>query len=117
MNKFNDEIPKYMKKKNSNVSKSKEKSKHKHEYKECFLKYKFKRSEERYHTSLGAYCPICGKLGDLPENTIFEELKNSSKMDRIFFSFKNDISLLEEKYKDIVPTFHMDTISDKFVKI
>ena len=117
MNNFENEIPRHMKKKDSNVSKSKEKSKHKHEYKECFLKYKFKRTDEKYFTSLGAYCSICGKLGDLPVNNIFDELKNSSEFDRSFASFKRNISEMEEKYKDIVPVFYLDNVTDKYVEI
>lgn len=36
-NQFNNEIPKYLKQKESNVSKAKKKSKHKHQYEECLI--------------------------------------------------------------------------------
>ena len=34
------EIPKYLKQKESNISKSNRKSKHKHQYEECLIQYK-----------------------------------------------------------------------------
>jgi hypothetical protein len=39
MNRYETEIPKYLKQKESNVSKSKKKSKHKHQYEECLIQY------------------------------------------------------------------------------
>lgn len=117
MNKFENEVPKHMKKKNSNVSKSKEKSKHKHDYRECFLKYKFKKHDEKYNTSLGAYCIVCGKLGDCPKDTVIEELKDKSSFDRAFISFRHNIVEIEEKYKDVLPTFYMDDMMDKYIKL
>ena len=34
------EIPKYLKQKESNISKSNRKSKHKHQYEECLIQYR-----------------------------------------------------------------------------
>ena len=68
MNKYESEIPKYLKQKESNVSKSKKKSKHKHHYEECLIQYNMKigliNKPSILITSLGSYCTICGKIGD-----------------------------------------------------
>ena len=68
MNKYESEIPKYLKQKESNVSKSKKKSKHKHYYEECLIQYNMKigliNKSSILITSLGSYCTICGKIGD-----------------------------------------------------
>ena len=68
MNKYESEIPKYLKQKESNVSKSKKKSKHKHQYEECLIQYNMKigliNKPSILITSLGSYCTICGKIGD-----------------------------------------------------
>ena len=68
MNKYESEIPKYLKQKESNVSKSKKKSKHKHQYEECLIQYNMKigliNKPNILITSLGSYCTICGKIGD-----------------------------------------------------
>ena len=68
MNRYETEIPKYLKQKESNVSKSKKKSKHKHQYEECLIQYNMKigliNKPSILITSLGSYCTICGKIGD-----------------------------------------------------
>lgn len=68
MNKYESEIPKYLKQKESNVSKSKKKSKHKHQYEECLIQYNIKigliNKPSILITSLVSYCTICGKIGD-----------------------------------------------------
>ena len=62
------EIPKYLKQKESNISKSNRKSKHKHHYEECLIQYNLKirliNKPPVLITSLGSYCTICGKIGD-----------------------------------------------------
>ena len=62
------EIPKYLKQKESNISKSNRKSKHKHQYEECLIQYNLKirliNKPTVLITSLGSYCTICGKIGD-----------------------------------------------------
>lgn len=56
---FEDEVGKYVKKKNSNKSKSRDKSKHKHDYsKKCLV-------EMDMIIYLTEYCSICGKIGDM----------------------------------------------------
>lgn len=62
------EIPKYLKQKESNISKAKKKSKHKHHYEECLIQYNMKigliNKPSILITSLVSYCTICGKIGD-----------------------------------------------------
>ena len=57
MDNYNDEIPKYRKKKSS-VSSASKKSKHKHIYKDCLLIM-----ENGPHKA--QYCTICGKIGNI----------------------------------------------------
>ena len=71
------EIPKYLRQKESNISKSNRKSKHKHHYEECLIqnKWNFKSNtfiqeeKERIHTSLSSYCTFCGKIGGIIKNS------------------------------------------------
>ena len=59
MNNAYDEIPKYLKQKESNVSKAHKKSKHKHQYAECLIRYKFEWDEKaKMRTCLRSYCVI-----------------------------------------------------------
>lgn len=51
-NQFNNEIPKYLKQKESNVSKAKKKSKHKHQYEECLIQCNSSIRKGRIITSL-----------------------------------------------------------------
>ena len=73
MKDFNDEIPKYKKKKNKTVKKSN----HKHEYKQCLLYV-----DEIEDYVLADYCISCNKVGNIyvtPKMTkqeMFKEYKN-----------------------------------------
>ena len=66
------EIPKYLKQKESNISKANKKSKHKHQYEECLLQYRLnfkfnaftQEQKDKINTSLSSYCTICGKIGE-----------------------------------------------------
>lgn len=59
MNRYETEIPKYLKQKESNVSKSKKKSKHKHQYEECLIQYNLMFAGKSYiKTGLYSYCTI-----------------------------------------------------------
>lgn len=69
MKDFNDEIPKYKKKKNKTVKKSN----HKHEYKQCLLYV-----DEIEDYVLADYCISCNKVGNIyvtPKMTKQEMLK------------------------------------------
>lgn len=69
------EIPKYLKSKESNISKSNRKSKHKHHYEECLIQYRSTFiGKTRLNTDLYTYCTICGKI-----NERFKENKSITK--------------------------------------
>ena len=56
---FEDEVGKYVKKKQSNKSKSRDKSKHKHDYsKRCLV-------DMDNIVYLTEFCSICGKIGEM----------------------------------------------------
>ena len=61
MNNAYDEIPKYLKQKESNVSKAHKKSKHKHQYAECLIRYKFEWDEKLNADILKKLLCDCGK--------------------------------------------------------
>lgn len=63
-NQIDNEIPKYLKHKESNVSKAKKKSKHKHQYEECLIQYKSDFDKSHIHTTIKSYCTVCGKIND-----------------------------------------------------
>ena len=100
MKNFNNEIPKYRKKKQSSTSKSDTKSKHKHEYKEALLVY-------NDYPHFGTVCKICGKITDLH---FFETVKTEEgycivlETDEVF-----------EKYKHL-EKYYIDDIFQKYVK-
>ena len=101
MNDYGDEVPKYIKKKESSVSKSKEKSDHKHEYVDCLF---IINKDNRPHK--GIYCKICGKVRDIS----FFELENfESGFWRIL-----DTDEVFEKYKDL-EKIYIEDIFQKYV--
>ena len=75
------DVPKYLKQKESNTSKSNRKSKHKHQYEECLIQYKWnfksnafsQEEKECIHTSLSSYCTICGKIGGIIKNSKYQK--------------------------------------------
>ena len=120
MNKYEIEIPKYLKQRESNISKAKKKSKHKHHYEECLIQYKWnfknnafdQEEKERMHTSLSSYCTICGKI-----NERFKENKSIVKdyirtIDSLKGKYHSRISdeELYEKYHDKLPVFFVEDI-------
>ena len=83
MDNYNDEIPKYRKKKSS-VSSASKKSKHKHIYKDCLLIM-----ENGPHKA--QYCTICGKIGNI-EFFETEKVNGGYRMltdDEIYDKYKN----------------------------
>lgn len=65
-----DDIPRYRKK---STSKPPKKSKHKHLREPCIIEYPENWHTKEHlcgdgrHTSIGTYCPICGKIGDITD--------------------------------------------------
>ena len=99
MNDYGNEVPKYIKKKESSVSKSKMKSKHKHEYVDCLF-------VKNGYPHKGTYCKICGKIGDFE---IFELEEFENGLFRIL-----DHDEIFEKYKDL-EKIYMENIFQKYV--
>ena len=116
MNKYESEIPKYLKQKESNVSKSKKKSKHKHHYEECLIQYNIKigliNKPSILITSLGSYCTICGKIGDRfkKDKSIVKDYERTvdatvGKCYQVMTSEE-----LYEKYHNKLPVFFVEDI-------
>lgn len=99
---YNNEIPKYIKKKKSSVSKSKEKSKHKHEYVDCLL------IEDDRKPYKATYCKVCGKVGDVK---FFE----SGKTDHGTYRMLNEEEVFE-RYKNL-PVIQVKDIFQKYIPI
>ena len=119
---YYEEIPKHKKKTKSNTSKSKVKSKHKHQYEECLLQYDstFTYTNKTVRmTSLASYCTVCGKIGD--------KLKDDKSIVKDYYQIINSpfgkvttcISdeELYEKYKDKLPVFFLEDITNRYVSI
>lgn len=100
MENINNEIPKYIKKKESSVSKSKVKSKHKHEYVDCLL---IKDNDRPYKAT---YCRICGKIGDY---NFYEVERTEDGYYRVL-----DTDEVFEKYKDL-EKIYVEDIWQKYV--
>lgn len=100
MNDYDNEVPKYIKKKESSVSKSKEKSKHKHEYVDCLL---IKDNDRPYKAT---YCKTCGKIGRL---NFFETERTEEGYFKVL-----DKDEVFEKYKDL-KKIYIDDIWQKYV--
>ena len=99
MKTLDNEVPKYIKKKESSVSKSKVKSKHKHEYVDCLL-------VENGYPHKGTYCRICGKIG---ERRFFEIERTENGFFRVL-----DTDEVFEKYKDL-EKIYIEDIWQKYI--
>ena len=123
MNKYEAEIPKYLKQKENNVSKVKKKSKHKHHYEECLIQNKFIfAGKTRLNTGLYTYCAICGKI-----NERFKENKSivkdyirevNSPISKCKYYSRISGEELYEKYHDKLPIFFVEDIyKEKYVDL
>lgn len=99
MDNYNDEIPKYRKKKSS-VSSASKKSKHKHIYKDCLLI-----TENNPHKA--QYCTICGKIGNIE----FFEAEKVNGGYRMLMDTE-----IYDKYKNVIK-FEVESIFQKYVVI
>ena len=115
------EIPKYIKQKESNISKSNRKSKHKHQYEECLIQYRSTFAGNTYlNTGLYTYCTICGKI-----NERFNENKSivkdytrevNSPISKCKCYSRISDEELYEKYHDKLPVFFVEDIyKEKYV--
>ena len=115
------EIPKYLKQKESNISKSNRKSKHKHQYEECLIQYRSTFiGKTCLNTGLYTFCTICGK--------IYEQFKESKSIVKVYIrSVDTPIGKcyshisgeeLYEKYHNKLPVFFVEDIfKEKYVDL
>lgn len=104
-NKIQNEIGKYLKKKESNISKVRNKTKHKHIYEDCVFCTKSVKRISGLRLSVGTYCSVCDKIG----KNIFP----SEKYDTGYSRQLNDEEI-KEQYKDL-PVFNLSDYWQKYV--
>lgn len=124
MNQFTEnEIPKYLKQKESDISKANKKSKHKHQYEECLIRYSSKigltNKPTTLITSLYSYCTICGKIGVKLNNSIvvdYNRIRSMPNGKTFHYIIPNEE--LYERYHDKLPVFYVkDIYKDKYVNL
>lgn len=118
------DVPKYLKQKESNTSKSSHKSKHKHQYEECLIQYRwnFKSNvfTDKIHTSLHSYCTICGKIGDKfkEDKSIVKDYRRTVDTPTGRFHQVMTDKELYERYHDKMPVFLVeDYLKDGYVNL
>lgn len=112
------EIPKYLKRKETNISKANKKSKHRHQYEECLIRYKWNWEENKIHTSLNSYCIICGKINDKMKNSIVIDYmqKVDTPIGKRYIQISEDV--LYDTYHGRLPVFYVEDICrDKCVNV
>ena len=118
-NNYEQEIPKYMKQKESDISKASKKSKHKHEYAECLIQYKIDKYYGRIDTCLASYCTICGKIGTQfkPDQTILTDYRRTieTPLGKCFMLISEQE--LYDKYHDKMPVFFLENYPDGYVDL
>lgn len=117
MNKYETEIPKYLKPTGSSISRSNHKSKHKHHYEECLIQYRSTFIGKTRYT----YCTICGKI-----NERFKENKSivkdyirevNSPIGKCKCYSRISDEELYEKYHDKLAVFFVEDIKDGYVNL
>ena len=115
------EIPKYLKQKESNISKSNRKSKHKHHYEECLIQYRSTLIEKTHlNTGLYIYCTICGKINErFKENkSIVKDYIREVNSPRGKCYSRISEEELYEKYHNKLPVFFVEDIfKEKYVDL
>ena len=113
------QIPKYLKQKESNISKSNRKSKHKHHYEECLIQYKSTFiGKTHLNTDLYIYCTICGKIGDKVKDSIVKDYIKSELHNRRTIYYVMSGTELYEKYHKKIPLFFVEDIfKEKYVDL
>lgn len=122
-NQFNNEIPKYLKQKESNISKAKKKSKHKHQYEECLIQNKsIFAGKTRLNIGLYTYCTICGKINKRSKENksiVRDYIREvNSPIDKCKCYSRISGEELYEKYHDKLPVFFIEDIyKEKYVDL
>ena len=115
------EIPKYLKQKESNISKSNRKSKHKHQYEECLIQYPFIFTGKNHiNTGLYTYCTICGKINERAKENKSIVKDYTRTVDTPIGKCYSHIpdEELYEKYHDKLPVFFVEDIyKEKYVDL
>lgn len=113
------EIPKYLKQKESNVSKSNRKAKHKHHYEECLIQRPFSfAGKNSIHTQLCSYCTICGKIGDkLKDSIVKDYIKSELHNRRTIYSVMSGTELYEQYHDKLSVFFVEDIYKEKYVNL
>lgn len=113
------EIPKYLKQKESNVSKSNRKAKHKHHYEECLIQRPFSfAGKNSIHTQLCSYCTICGKIGDkLKDSIVKDYIKSELHNRRTIYSVMSGTELYEQYHDKLSVFFVEDIFKEKYVNL
>lgn len=113
------EIPKYLKQRESNISKAKKKSKHKHHYEECLIQHPFSfAGKTSIQTQLCSYCTICGKIGDRLKDSIVKDYRRivDTPIGRYYSTIPSEE--LYERYNDKLPVFFVEDIwKDEYVNL
>ena len=124
MNEYNyeNDVPKYKKK---SAAKAPKKAKHKHLCEPCILEYpvdwwnKEHLRKPEMKSVIGAYCPICGKIGEVKNREIWYTRDNAFIGNMQF----TETVLTVEGQKQInketrtIPTFRLNDPFDKFVTL
>lgn len=113
------DVPKYLKQKESNTSKSSHKSKHKHQYEECLIQYEYEFVGRKHiHTRLHGYCVICGKIGSVKNGkceTELKQLEKSSQSNNYLISISG--KEVYERYHNKIPVFFVKDMFSKYVDL
>lgn len=122
-NQIDNEIPKYIKQKESDVSKADKKSKHKHQYEECLIQYNMKtrlpNKPAILKTTLNSYCTICGKINGIMKDSIVADYKRkcTGSNGEAYYYHMSDEELYN-RYHDRLPVFFVEDIwKDKYVEL
>lgn len=119
---YDNEIPKYKKK---SPAKPPKKSKHKHDYIPCILSYpedwwnKKHLRNRKMKDVIAAYCPICGKLGDIKDRSIWYKREtvfiNNIQFTESMFTEEGERQM--NKRTRTIPTFIVEDPFAKFVSL
>lgn len=119
MNKYEIEIPKYLKQRESNISKANKKSKHKHHYEECLIQHPLSfAGKNSIHTQLCSYCTICGKIGNrLKDSIVKNYIKSELHSRRTIYSIMIGTKLYEQYHNKLPVFFVEDIYKEKYVNL
>lgn len=111
------------------VKKRRKKSKHVHKYAPCVFEYEYMCFDKSHgiqmvpRTSMGSYCVICGKIGDIVSTPFVKKTEfltgYTQDMEKVLYV--NSFDYTEEGRRELCPetrtppTFHIDRYKDRYV--